>query len=421
MIHNAAKILVSVFIALHLVSCVAPVDTRSTMMNAIDQTKGSYTKFQNNKLVLLTMENASHAALSQGKLINNDDALPARYEEFLDNLANKYGLQRVADWPLRSLKIRCFVFKPDTELAKNTLTQIALEEHVESVEELQIYQAMASGYNDPLVELQEGFSEMGIEKTHSLATGKGVKIAVIDTGVDIKHTDLKKRIPFTKNFVDKSNTKFENDIHGTAISGVIASNAGNAEGMVGIAPDADIYALKACWHDSQSYRDAYCNTFTLAKAIDMAILKQVDIINLSLAGPEDILLERLVTNAIEKNIIVVGAVHPNLERSFPTSVTGVIAASEKPVKLGTENSSNSEIFAQGNKVISTTPDNKYDFYSGSSISTAHVTGIIALIRQRKPHLSYENIHKLLVEHQTGNDAIDTCKVFATLIGADDCN
>lgn len=421
MIHNAAKLLASVFIALQLASCAAPVQTRSPVMNAIDQTKGSYTKFQSDKLILLTMENVPHAALSEGKLINKTDALPARYEEFLNNLANKYGLQRVADWPLMSLNIRCFVFIPDTPLAKTTLNQIALEEHVETVEALQIYQTMASGYNDPLVELQEGFSQMGIEKTHSLATGQGVKIAVIDTGVDIKHADLKKRIPFTKNFVDKSNTKFEDDIHGTAISGVIASNAGNAEGMVGIAPDADIYALKACWHDSQNYQDAYCNTFTLAKAIDMAIIKQVDIINLSLAGPEDRLLERLVTNAIEKNIVVVGAVHPDLEPSFPTSVAGVIAASEKPVNLETENRSNSKIFAQGNKVISTTPDNKYDFYSGSSISTAHITGIIALIRQRKPHLSYQDIHRLLVEHQTDNDAIDTCKVFAELIGAESCD
>ena len=417
-IRLALRFFTFVFIALNLNACVTPVTKSNPLLNAIDQTMGSYTRYQNDKLILLTMENSSHHQLSQGKLINGSDNLPAPYQAFIDRLRNKYNLQRVADWPLDSLGIRCFVFEPQTILAQSALDEIAREEHVESVQALQIYDTLASGYNDPLVELQEGFSIMGIEQTHSYATGKGVKIAVIDTGIDIKHTELKKRIPFKKNFVDKSQSRFEDDIHGTAIAGIIGSNAGNAEGMVGVAPDAEIYALKSCWQESKNYQDAYCNTFTLAKAINVAILKQVDIINLSLGGPEDPLLARLVNKAIEKNIVVVGAVHPKFDQSFPTAIPGVIAVSEKPIQSGTD--PDRKIFAQGNKVISTTPDNKYDFYSGSSISTAHVTGIIALIRQREPHLSYAQIHQLLIDHQSESDPVNACELFASLIGANNC-
>ena len=417
-IYNVIRVLVALFIAVTLPACVTPVTKSNPLLNAIDQTIGSYTRFQNDKLILLTMKNASHLQLSQGKLINSSDNLPASYQVFIDKLSDKYDLQRVADWPLDSLGIRCFVFEPDSVLTPDTLADIALEVHVESVQALQIYDTLASGYNDPLVELQEGFSTMGIEQTHAYATGKGVKIAVIDTGIDIKHTELEQRIPFKKNFVDKSQSKFEDDIHGTAIAGVIVSNAGNAEGMVGIAPDAQVYALKSCWQESKNHQAAYCNTFTLAKAINLAILKQVDIINLSLGGPEDPLLARLVNKAIEKNIVVVGAVHPRIEPAFPTAIPGVIAVSEKPAAGDIEN--RRKVFAQGNKVISTTPDNKYDFYSGSSISTAHITGIIALIRQREPHISYQDIHQLLLDHQSENNSVNACELFASLIGKNNC-
>lgn len=413
------RLFVLLFIAVNFSACITPVTQPNPLLNAIDETLGSYTRFQNDKLILLTMKNASHLQLSQGKLINGTDNLPEPYQAFIDKLSDKYDLKRVADWPLDSLGIRCFVFEPASVLAKSTLDKITQEDHVETVQALQIHGTLASGYNDPLVELQQGFSDMDIERTHTFSTGKGVKIAVIDTGIDVKHTELKKRIPFKKNFVDKSQSQFEDDIHGTAIAGVIASNAGNAEGMVGVAPDAQIYALKSCWQESQNHQDAYCNTFTLAKAINLAVLKQVDIINLSLGGPEDPLLARLVNKAIEKNIIVVGAVHPRLDQSFPTAITGVIAVSEKPVKDNTD--ADRQVFAQGNKVISTTPDNKYDFYSGSSISTAHITGIIALIRQREPHLSYQDIQQLLINHQSGSNPVNACELFASLIGANNCS
>ena len=421
MVCAVSRLVIALLLTINLISCVKTVKTSNPLLNAIDVTMGSYNKHQANKFLLLTMENKLHQVLSQGKSIKQQDNLPTLYNEFLEHLADKYGLERVADWPLLSLDIRCFVFKQDSKLDQNTLAQIADEQYVESVQELQIYNTLTSGYNDPLVELQEGFSDMDIERTHTWATGKGVKVAVIDTGVDIKHTDLIKRIPFTKNFVDKSHTKFEQDIHGTAIAGVIASNAGNAEGMVGIAPDAQIFALKSCWQDSENYQDAYCNTFTLAKALNVAVLENVDIINLSLAGPPDNLLMRLVNKALEKNIVVVGAVHPEIESSFPTNIDGVIAASERPVNRQAEVQSNVKIFAQGNKVISTTPNNKYDFYSGSSISTAHITGVIALIRQRQPHLPYQQIKQLLINNQSEGNPINACDILASLVGTENCS
>src|SRR5258705_9176099 len=138
------------------------------------------------------------------------------------------------------------------------------------------------------------------------ATGRGIRVAVIDTGGDRSHPDLRGRIDTARNFVS-DDARFDSDIHGTAVAGIIAANADNGIGIVGLAPDAGLLVLKACWQHAIDDVRAQCNTFTLAKALTFAIDQRADIINMSLGGPNDPLLGLLIEIALTRGIIIVAA------------------------------------------------------------------------------------------------------------------
>lgn len=418
-----------------------------SLSNSMDVTMGSYSSKQAEKLILVTMHSKVHQQLVQGESISREEKLPVLYATFLSDLARRYGIRRVADWPISSLDIRCLVFEINEPANRsNIIDRLNKDPNIETAQPLQLFQpllndlpvyaqpsdadntranSIASHYNDPYLKMQHGFKTMQVEPSHQWATGVGVKIAVIDTGLDTEHLDLLDRMIVTRNFVDRNMRQFNRDVHGTAVAGIIAASGNNGTGVVGVAPEAGILGLKACWQEIPGSGDtgtAYCNSFTLAKALNYSIEQQVDIINLSLGGPRDPLLERLVETALKKNILVIGAVHPDQPQNFPASVTGVIAVGETGHKYSPRyRSIGKAVKAPGEKVLSTRPGNEYDFYSGSSLSTAHISGLAALIRQRKPHLSAENVHDLIATTTVAqSNSANACRVLALLVGVSRC-
>lgn len=206
--------------------------------------------------------------------------------------------------------------------------------------------------------------------------------------MDNAHPDLGFSMDATRNFVDNDEARFQADTHGTAVGGVIAANADNDTGMVGMAPDATLLALKACWHTYQDESKARCNSLTLAKALNYSIQQKVDIINLSLTGPPDPVLERLVLEALARDIIVIGAMPAHEKEAFPVSIQGIVGVSMPGRR-------SQSISAPGRRVLSTLPDNKYDFFDGSSFSTAHIAGLAALLRSLSPTLTPSELLALL--------------------------
>jgi subtilisin family serine protease len=242
-------------------------------------------------------------------------------------------------------------------------------------------------------------------------------VAVIDTGLDTEHPDLRERVVGIRNFVDRDGGTFNADVHGTAVAGVIAAASNNGVGLVGVAPEADVLGLKACW---QLDRGGRCSTFTLAKALNFAIEQQVDVINLSLGGPPDELLGRLIAKALESNILVVGAVNPDAPSGFPSGVEGVIAVANATAPRSADAAD--VLSAPGNQVLSARPNADYDFYTGSSYSAAHVTGLAALIRQRKPHLSGPIVKQLIATTaQAGESHVaNACRALARVVADGSC-
>jgi len=133
-----------------------------------------------------------------------------------------------------------------------------------------------------------------------------VRIALIDTGVDTRHPDLRGRIARVKSFVDSKPRSSRSFRHGTAMAGLIAAVANNRVGIVGIAPLAQVEVFEACWQLKPDTDEAACNTFTLAQALVAALDAGVALVNLSIGGPADPLLSALVEAGLKRGVIFIG-------------------------------------------------------------------------------------------------------------------
>ena len=254
--------------------------------------------------------------------------------------------------------------------------------------------AEAGGSNDPYRNLQRNLDTMDVTQAHRRSRGEGVRIAIIDTGIDGTHPDLAGRIASFKDVTDEQGPEHSMERHGTAVAGVIAAVENNQVGIVGIAPASRLHGFRACWPETTNAAGAVCNTFTLAKALTAAIEARVDIVNLSLTGPMDPLLTRIVDIGQKRDIVFVGAVAPHGTGStFPTSIDGVINVDA----VGAGPSTDAILLAPGTDVLTLVPEGRYDFISGSSLAAASVSGGIALLRARERHLSAAQAQRILSE------------------------
>lgn len=308
-------------------------------------------------------------------------------------LMREYHLRESASWPIALLGVNCLVYElpPDADLAQ-VLASLSRDSRVESVQPLLNFETAARPYNDPYAHLQHNMELLGVTAAQTLSRGSGVRIAVIDTGVQLNHPDLPATL-VSRNFVDNDAGAFTSDAHGTAVAGIIVAVPDNGIGIMGIAPEASLFAYKACWRAAATGVRAVCNTFTLAQAIAAAIEARADIINLSLDGPSDPLLSRLIRHAQDEGIIVVGAIPPDGQRdAFPTNIANVIAVDAIENNFATPD----VVRAPGRDVLSLAPQSHYDFYNGSSLATAEITGVIALLRAKQSHLTAHEAQMLLI-------------------------
>src|SRR5262245_57162691 len=330
-------------------------------------------------------------------------ATPEVWATLAKELSGEYGLDQVGAFPLTSLGVQCVVFQVgENRSLGDLLAQLTVDPRVESVQQNQFFQGLQALAGDPYASFQYGPRAVHADRAHAWVTGRGVRVAVVDTGVDTNHPDLTDRVVKTVNFVEGGEKTFTADHHGTAVAGVIGARADNGMGIYGVAPDADLLAVKACWHRRTGSPEAWCSSWTLAKAIDFAIVERVRVLNLSLSGPPDPLLRRLIVKASEEqSITVVAAV---MERgdpalSFPSSLSTVIAvvASDELGNVRARVGKHpAPLAAPGIEVLTTVPNRAYDFLSGSSFATAHVSGIVALLLERNPQLSPREVKDLLV-------------------------
>lgn len=229
-------------------------------------------------------------------------------------------------------------------------------------------------------------------------TGKGVRIAIVDTGIDIDHEDLRVAGGVA---ISSSMTSFDDENgHGTHIAGIIGG-LNNEVGIVGVAPDAELYAVRAL----DRYGAGYISD--IIAGINWAIAHEMDIINLSIGTPLSYsALYNVIQKANNKGILVVASAGNDggQENRFntinaPALYDEVIAVSavNKSIEIADFSSTGSEIeiAAPGEKIISTFPGNHYLAMDGTSMATPFVTGTLALLKEAYPKASAEELRSIL--------------------------
>ena len=346
--------------------------------------------------------------------------------QMMRSLENDYGLREVSAWPIAPLHMHCAVLEvPDGVDRRTVLAAMTQDRRIKLAQPLQSFATRTDDYNDPYVGLQRGFQQMDVADAHPWSRGEGVKVAIIDTGADTLHADLRANIAGAMNFVDSDAEQFQRDRHGTEMAGVIAAVANNGEGIVGIAPAARLLLLKACWQVRLDADAARCNSFTLARALVAALDAHAQIVNLSLAGPADPLLSGLIREGLRRGVLFVGAAPPDAEEGkeaflHEPGVIEVASAESQPAP-------SSALYAPGREILTLLPGGHYDFASGDSIATAQVSGVLALLLAKRVGLSAADAYRLLRDtsaHTTGaggNGAeVNACAAVVALVGQGSC-
>lgn len=344
----------------------------------------------------------------------------------LRELKRHYRLHEVAGWPIKALGVYCVVVETPAGTQRDDLIKtLAKDSRVKLAQPLQNYSVYATvpadahpRYNDPYVGLQRGFMETDAALAQTFSQGDGVHIAVVDTGADTRHPDLQGRIRDVHDMVDGNAAAFDRDNHGTEVSGVIAADADNHQGIVGIAPKAVLSVYKACWYQPESHGGAHCNTFTLAKALAAVIDTDARIVNLSLGGPADPLLDKLLAQLLGQGRIVVAALPPSGNLGgFPDNAPGVIVVRSSD----TTSAPPGVLSAPGKDILTTQPGGGYDFTSGSSMATAHVSGIVALLLALSPQLDARAVHDLLLRSSKVSNGMLEVNAAAAVAALQDAN
>lgn len=320
-------------------------------------------------------------------------------------LATYYRLKPVREWPITQLRIHCIVYRMDDgESQADLLRRLRSDARVESAQPLNSFDTLSGTYNDPYAGLQRSLPAMGVTQAHAWSRGKGVRIAVIDTAADVTHPDLVGSHVTVSNFTGQRSLAAA---HGTAVAGVIAATGGNQVGIVGIAPEAQVNSLAACWPDPANPARAVCDSFTLAVALGTAIDLKADVVNLSLGGPSDPLLRRLVENGLARNMIFVGALPTEgVAKGFPSEIPGVVVVDA----VGHKHTARDVLLAPGTDVLTLVPKDGYDFVSGSSMAAANVSGGIALLLSQR--LKTNEVRERLAQTAPNGDSINICIALA---------
>ena len=249
-------------------------------------------------------------------------------------------------------------------------------------------------------------------------TGKGITVAVVDTGIDATHPDLAKltdkKTPKIAGWIDYVNGKtspYDDNGHGTHVSGTISGTGVNGY-KTGMAPDSKLIVAKVFDSSGMGYMSSVISGF------EWAVENKAKIISFSGGGPHDDIMTQLINNVVktgvtpvmaagnygpysssitcpgdESNSLTVGATD-NLEVIAPFSSCG-------PCTINSKTYIKPDVVAPGVYVLSTYIGGQYETMSGTSMATPHVSGMVALMLQKTPNLTPAKIKQNLENSAVG--------------------
>ncbi|MGG6309890.1 S8 family peptidase [Paenibacillus macerans] len=243
-------------------------------------------------------------------------------------------------------------------------------------------------WNLPIIETNRGWQ---------LSKGSNdVIVAVVDTGVDLKHPDLQGRLLQGYNVIAPDQQPTDDVGHGTHVAGIISANVNNGEGIAGMMWGGKILPVKALDKSGSG------TTYSVAQGIIWATDHGAKVINMSLGNYADAqFLHEAIKYAYERDVVLIAATgNDNTERpGYPAAYPEVLSVSATDYNLQKASFSNYgdyiDVMAPGESIASTYPDNQYAALSGTSMASPHVAALAALIRSVNPELKNTEVMDII--------------------------
>jgi minor extracellular protease Epr len=281
----------------------------------------------------------------------------------------------------------------------SSLAMMTAEVPVNQLEKIKHHPDVLIVEEDQIVELKPEKMDWGITATNTSVAwnsdfkGNGIKIAVLDSGVDLNHEDV--NVAGGTSFVAYTTSYQDDNGHGTHVTGIIGAKH-NDIGVAGVAPNAELYAIKVLNSEGLGYIS------DIAAGINWAIINHIDIINLSIGTQkESSILKSLIQKAFTNNIIVVAAAGNDGAEATQDTID-YPARYEETVAVGAVDTNHNhptfsstgpalDLVAPGVNIISTYSNNKYVSMDGTSMAVPYVSGILALWIEANPTRSPSSI------------------------------
>ncbi|MEH2496724.1 subtilisin family serine protease [Bradyrhizobium sp. AZCC 1678] len=311
-----------------------------------------------------------------------------------DELARRHGLERISSqsFPLLGGTVGLFRII-DRRPVDTVRRELAADGSVRSVQ--LNFRYFLQDQKKPAIEgdaAQYAVAQLRLPQAHALVRGMNVTIAVIDSGVDVKHPELANSVADS---FDALGSKEGPHVHGTGIAGAIVAHAK----LMGSAPEARLLAIRAFGMGSKG---AESTSYVILRGLDYATEHGAQIINMSFAGPKDPLIERGIAATAARGILMVaaagnaGAKSPPL---YPAANPNVIAVSgtdaQQKLFAASNRGNHIAISAPGADIFLPAPDEKYQITSGTSFSAAYVSGVAALMLEHNPALKPGDVRAIL--------------------------
>ena len=318
-----------------------------------------------------------------------------------DALAQQYRLRRVNGETLTLLAARAQLYAiPDDRTVATVVAQMTTDPRVQLAQGNFIYrrQSEPRKVSATADQAQYALAKIAITAAHGLALGRGVRIAVIDSGIDTEHPDLAGVVVKTHDATGRTDPT--RDGHGTAVAGIIGARGA----LRGVAPMAEILAVRA-FANLTKQQPIASSSFILLRAIEWSVVNGAKVLNMSFVGPRDPAVLAIIAAAQKQDAVVVAAAGnggANAPPAYPAAYPGVIAVTATDAAdkryVHANKGNYIAISAPGVDILAPADGGRHAFLSGTSFAAAHVSGIVALLLEHRRSLQPQDAMTALTDN-----------------------